>query len=192
MKTKFILHGGCTSRDTEENRKFFLETVDSVKSDKVIILCVYFARPRQRWEESFEEDKAIFLSLGSQKKLDIRLATLDKAELIDQIKISDVIFINGGMRGCLKETLENLENFPELIKGKVVVGISAGANILAKYYYSSVAQGIREGIGLLPIKTFCHYREEDVKELKELEDYKENLPIYKIPEEKFIAIETDN
>ena len=29
--------------------------------------------------------------------------------------------------------------------------------MFSKYYYSSVANNIREGIGLLPIKVFSHY-----------------------------------
>ncbi len=189
MKTKFILHGGATSRKTEDNRKFFLEILNSVQSERVQILCIYFARPEHRREVSFEEDKEIFYSLDSPKILDLQQAKFDIEELIEQITHSDVIFIQGGMRGCLKERLGELGSFSELTIGKVVVGISAGANILSKYYHSNVAHGVREGLGILPIKTFCHYTEKNVEELEELDKYKEELPICKIPEEKFSVIE---
>ena len=191
MKTKFILHGGASSRKTEDNRKFFLEILNSIDSDNIRILCIYFARPEHRRDESFEEDKTIFFSLGTPKKLDIQQAKFDIEELREQILLSDVIFIQGGMRGCLKDRLEELDDFPELIKGKVVVGISAGANMLCKYYHSSVIHGVKKGLGILPIKIFCHYTEKNIEELEELNKYKEKLPIYKIHEEKFSVIEAD-
>ena len=187
--TKFLLHGGASSNKSDDNRKFFTEVLNSVNSSNVNILCVYFARPWHRWDESFEEDKEIFISVNSDRELNFDLAKLDKEELIEQIGKSDIIFINGGRNGCLKDVLEDLNNFSDLIKGKVVVGISAGANILAKYYYSNVADTIREGIGLLPIKTFCHFTENNISELNELDKYKEKITIYKIPEEKFLVFE---
>ena len=191
MKTKFILHGGATGRKTEDNRKFFQAVINSVESNDVRILGIYFARPESRREESFAEDKEIFNSLAASKKLDLQPAATEKGKLIDQITNSDIIFIQGGRKGCLKETLAGLGNFRELITGKVVVGISAGANMLSQYYYSSVARGIREGQGILPIKTFCHYTEINTEELEELNNYKEKIPIYKIPEEKFEVVEVD-
>jgi peptidase E len=117
------------------------------------------------------------------------MATYDKEKLLNQIKIADIIFINGGMKGHLMETLKGLGNFPELIIGKVVVGISAGANILTKYYYSSVSKGVREGMGLLPIKLLTHYTDQDDDKLKLLMDYKEKLPLLKIAEEDYLILE---
>lgn len=191
MKTKFILHGGASNRKTEDNRKFFLDVLNSVESSNVRILCIYFARPEHRRNESFEEDKSIFFSLDTPKKFELHQAKFDIEELRDQVTHSDVVFIQGGMKGCLKERLEELGNLSEMVKGKVVVGISAGANMLSKYYHSSVAHGVREGLGVLPIKMFCHYTEKNIDELEELNKYKEKLPVYKIHEEKFSVIEVD-
>ena len=189
MKTKFILHGGSSSKKSEDNEKFFHEIINSVDSAEVRILCIYFARPADRWEDSFDEDQTIFRCLGTSKELDIKMATLDRDVLIEQIKSSDVIFINGGRKGCLKEVLLDLGNFAELVQGKIVVGISAGAGILCKYYYSSVINGVREGVGILPAKVFTHWDEELTQELQDLDSYKEKLPIYKIPEENYIVVE---
>ncbi|MEI7890497.1 MAG: Type 1 glutamine amidotransferase-like domain-containing protein [bacterium] len=186
MKTKFILQGGNSSKKSDDNEKFFHEIINSVSSETVKILCVYFARLEDRWEDSFDEDQAIFLNLATKKDLEIKMAVLEKEELVEQIKNADVVFVNGGRRGCLKETLQNLENFSELIDGKVVVGISAGANILSRYYYANTFNEIREGVGILPIKLICHYLDEYGEVFEQLDNYKEKLPIYKIEEEKYL------
>ena len=190
--TTFILHGGESSRNTQANRDFFTRIIQTENKDRLNILCVYFARPTYRWEESFEEDCAIFHELHSRKKLNFTLATLDIKTFNQQILKSDILFMNGGLQGCLKETLEDLDSFRDSIRGKVVVGISAGANILSKYYWSSVAQSVREGIGILPIKLLCHYEVNDREEVKALEEYKEELPLYKLPEEHFEIIHLDH
>jgi peptidase E len=189
--TKYILHGGASNNNSENNKNFFLEIINSVNSSRLNILCIYFARPEHRWEDSFAEDKDSFNSLETNKDLVFQMAKLDSREFSQQILQSDIIFINGGRNGCLKDVLEGLDNLTKLIDGKVIVGISAGANILAKYYYSSVADDIREGIGLLPIKTFCHFTKKNISELDELDKYKEKLPIYKIPEEKYLVLDID-
>ncbi len=186
---KFILHGGNSDRKTENNEKFFLEIANSVNKEKIKILCIYFARPEHRWDDSFQEDKLAFLNLDTEKKFDIEMAKLDAEELRRQIQWADIVYIQGGRKGNLKEKLLELGNFKELIHGKIVVGISAGANMLAKYYYSNVADTIREGLGILPIKTFCHYNEDNVLGMEKLELYKEKLPIYRISEEKYLVFE---
>ncbi len=189
MNTKFILHGGSADRKSNDNKKFFRAIINSVDSNVVKILCIYFARPEQRWEESFSEDTLAFLSVKEDKKIDLKMAKLETEELIKDIKNADVIFISGGMKGCLKEKLLEVVDFREIIEGKVVVGISAGTNILCKYYYSNVTKKIREGIDILSVKIFCHYEESMLDELRKLEEYNEDLPAYNVPEEKFIILE---
>ena len=187
MKTTFILHGGESSRRTENNETFFKEIITRTKKDKINILCIYFARPEHRWQESFYEDRTAFEDQGGDKSLYIELAS--REEFLEQLKWTDVVFINGGFQGFLKDSLEEIENLPQVFENKIVVGISAGANILSKYYYSQGAEDIKEGIGLLPIKVFCHYSDGCTSELSKLEEYKESLPVYKIPEEKYVVIE---
>lgn len=186
MNTKFILHGGASSRRTIENEKFFNEIVSSADNEILNVLCIYFARPEHRWDESFYEDKYAFELVETTKTLTVEMATY--VDFANQLQNSDLIFINGGFKGHLKETIENIDNFRELISGKTVVGVSAGANILSTYYYSQGIDDIREGSAVLPIKVFCHFEGTLGNELKLLEEYREDLPIYKIPEESFIAL----
>jgi peptidase E len=189
MGIELFLHGGTSNRESEKNKKFFTEIIDSVPKQDVKILCFYFARPFHRWEESFYEDRDIFESVDSRKELKIEKAKIDKFE--SQIESSDLIFINGGMKGCLKEELLKLGDLKVMFRDKVVVGISAGANMMSKYYYSSMAGGIREGISLLPIKLFTHYDDDNEEELIILEKYKKALKAYKIWEEEYIKFELE-
>jgi peptidase E len=186
---KVILHGGNANKKSAKNDIFFAEVINSVNKDNVKVLCIYFARPEERWEDSYAEDQSQFFATAVEagKEVETKMASYDLAELRELIQNTDVIFINGGRRGRLKTTLEELKDFPDLIKDKVVVGISAGANVLCKYYYSSVADAVREGIGLLDINLLTHYMDDetDGTKLKMLKDYKEALPIVKIKEEKF-------
>jgi peptidase E len=187
MKTLYILHGGESSRRTAGNDVFFKAIIDATNKDIIKILCVYFARPEHRWQESFYEDKCVFEEQGVNKSLYMGIASKDDFEA--QIRNTDVIFLNGGFKGFLKDALLSITNLNELLANKVIVGISAGANILSRYYYSQGGDEIREGVGLLPIKVFCHYSDKNKIELSKLEEYGEDLPIYKIPEEQFIVIE---
>lgn len=54
--TKFILHGGRTSKPVVSNKRFFREIVKSLK-EPVKILMVCFAKEKNEWEESFEKDR---------------------------------------------------------------------------------------------------------------------------------------
>lgn len=193
MTTRIILHGGNSSKKSHKNERFFREIVDGIDKETIQILCVYFARPEGRWEDSHAVDQSIFRALGIDLGLEIEteLAAYDLDEFVRQINDSDVIFINGGMRGHLKDTLLKIgvERFRQMIQGKTLVGISAGANILSKYYYSMVTGGIREGIGLLDIKLLTHYSEESSDQLTQLKIFRQDLPLVTIAEEEYVTYE---
>ncbi len=187
MATKFILHGGAADLKSLENEKFFDEIVNSVDKDRIAILCVYFARPEHRWDETFYEDRYSFECVDTIKSLTIDMATSENFE--NELINADVIFINGGYKGHLKESVEAIKDFKAKIAGKIIVGISAGANILSAYYFSQGMHGIKNGTAILPIKIFCHFDDSMKNELQELEAYKEELPLYKIPEQSYIVLE---
>jgi len=96
----------------------------------------------------------------------------------------------------LQKTLKKIPNLKELIKNKVITGASAGALVLAKYYYDQDHDQIFEGLNILNVKIITHYLSngeyaatsgED--KLKQLETYKENLPVYTIPETEYVLVE---
>ena len=185
--TKYIIHGGKTSFKSDENKKYFTETINLPKN-KINLLIVLFAREPEVWIEKFEQYRKIFLDLNSDKQIDFVLADPDPKIFTKQIKEADTIFILGGETIRLIKHLENIKNLKELFKDKIIAGSSAGANFLSKYYYTINGRKVRHGLGLLDIKTFPHFEAHLTKELKELKNYKEDLPIYTLPEEKFEII----
>ena len=108
MTTRIFLHGGNTSQISDDNDRFFKEILDSVNKDTVKIVCVYFARPEHRWENSYEEDQYALRRISQElgKELETTLASYDIDDFIEKINESDVIFINGGMKGHLQEKVE--------------------------------------------------------------------------------------
>ncbi|OGH93691.1 MAG: hypothetical protein A2538_00615 [Candidatus Magasanikbacteria bacterium RIFOXYD2_FULL_41_14] len=186
--TKYILHGGETSRQSPDNKKFFSEVTNSL-SDGATILCIYFSSEKEKWLNKFEQDKLNFSSTTRQKVFKFVLADDKTYTLIEQIKQADAIYLRGGNTEMLKEVLSKVENLGELWQGKVVAASSAGVYVLSKYYYTNSMDDIYNGFGVLPIKTFCHYAEEKSDKLVRLKKYGEDLEVYAIPEEKFFIIE---
>ncbi|MBI4158970.1 Type 1 glutamine amidotransferase-like domain-containing protein [Candidatus Woesearchaeota archaeon] len=174
--TKFILHGGYTRYNNEDNKNFFKEITKHAKK----VLCVYFAKEKDRWEESFEDDK---------KKTNFKNMILANEEDIEnQIKEADTIWIRGGDTNILKEKLSKI-NFKKLIEGKTVAGSSAGVYVLVKYYFSNNRRRLEEGFGILNVKAFCHYTDEERENLEKLKQYKEKLEVILLPDCKYVVLE---
>ncbi len=171
---------------TAKNAAFYKEIIDLVDKETVHVLCVYFARPEHRWQDSYVEDQAQFDAVLTDKQIVMTLAAYDSFE--QDIEQADVIFINGGMKGHLKEALLQIgvERLRLLTDGKIIAGASAGANMLSRYYYSSAIEGIREGIGFIDAKVFTHYSSEKSAKLEELKAYGDDLPVVVVAEEEYV------
>jgi len=100
--------------------------------------------------------------------------------LSEQLKNADVIYLRGGSTPALKAVLGEIRDLVDLVKGKIVVGSSAGAYVLSKYYYTHERDCIDKGLGILPIKTMCHYVEDRADKLRDLKEFVEDLPVYPI------------
>ena len=186
--TKYILHGGETSRQSSDNKKFFSEITNGLL-DGATILCIYFAREKERWAKALEQDTLHFSSTTQQKAVTLMLADDDIHMFKEQINQADAIYLRGGDTEMLKEALGEVENLSKLWQGKVVAASSAGVYVLSQYYYSNSRDDIYTGFGILPIKTFCHYTEEKSNKLEKLKKYGEDVPVYAIPEETYVIIE---
>lgn len=191
--TKYILHGGCVGRKTDNNKKFFSEIVKNLPNP-IQILCVYFSKKdKSKWPELLENDKENFYSISTQKTLIFEMADENTDVFIEQIKKTDVIYIRGwDSTHILQKYLEKIESLDNLWNGKVIAGSSAGATVLSEYYYENddEEKPYNKGLWILPIKIFCHYTEEQNNKLEKLEKYGKNIKdIYAIKEEEYIVIE---
>ncbi len=187
--TKYVLHGGETSVPSEDNNTFFNEIVKDLE-EPINFLCVYFASKKEKWLKLFEQDKKHFLDL--QKQFEFILAEDDIDKFIQQIKFANVVYLRGGKDDYLTEVLGKIDNLRDLFKDKVVGASSAGANVLSLQYYSSSKGCVKEGLGILKIKVFCHYNEDKIEQLKELKAHDENIKVYILPEQKHIVLQNKN
>lgn len=187
--TKYILHGGATGNKTDDNKNFFFKATDGL-SDPVNVLCIYYAKEeKEKWADLFVEDKINFSSASPQKVLNFVMADDKTSAFTEQLKSADVIYLRGGNTHVLQDYLEKVDDLENLWRDKVVAGSSAGALVLSKYYYENDDDTFNKGLGILPIKTFCHYTEEKSDKLEKLKKYGEELKIYAISEGKFFIIE---
>ncbi len=158
MKTKFILHGGFTPKNEDEDLSDFYKEILKDTPEKVNILIVPFAKDTERIVPTTIRVTNEFNQNRGQKKLEFKVA--NEGSFIEQIKSTDIIYFQGGTTLKILEILKRLPSFKDLLTGKIVAGESAGMNVLAKYFFSPSANDVFEGLGILPIKTIPHYKEE--------------------------------
>ena len=157
MKTEFILHGGFIPGQKQENDEFTKEILKDT-SEEVRILLVYFAKELHRIPDNKAEDIAQFNKHKGDKELIFEVATEELFE--GQTQEADIIYLHGGASAKILEILKKFPNLQKLFQGKIVVGDSAGVNVLSKVFYSVTSGQVLEGLGVLPFKVICHYKQE--------------------------------
>jgi len=172
MKTKYILSGGHADRPNEENDKFFKEILNTEKKELKILL-VYFAKNESEYERMTKGDKYQFEHLKGDKELSFEIA--EKEKFRAQVREADIVYLHGGRNLRLLKFLKAQENIKELFSGKIVAGESAGAYVLSTCFYSKSEGGVFEGLGLVPVKTICHYIGENKEKLEECPEELETL-----------------
>ncbi len=150
-----------------------------------------YTLPDQKKTGSCRLNRIKLISLLRHNKKNLRFILADDITntFIEQIKNANTIYLRGGDTDVLKNILGKVKNLNQLFQNKIISGSSAGAYVLSTYYYTNSKNKIEHGLGVLPIKTFCHYTEEKSDTLNMLKTYNEDLEIYAIPEEKFFVIE---
>lgn len=194
--TKYLLHGGVDKNKREKyfelNQDYFIEGVRGFENVK--ILAVYFARTESDTETDlmFENDEHCFEDHSPQIKMEFAKASKDLNEFRKQVQWADLIYVIGGDSKLLLNQLKQVPDFATLIKGKVYMGSSAGANVVAKYFFSNTDQTVIEGLGLRPIKVLSHWDGSGDAGAEKLQSTGGDLPLYKIPEYEFIILETED
>ncbi len=178
MRTKFILHGGFTPGEKQENDAFLKEILSTAPKEAKILL-VYFAKEVDRVPKNRDEDIEQFNKNKRDKTL--LFETASEELFSEQVQKSDIIYLHGGHSDKLLKTLKKFLNLRQLFKGKIIAGDSAGANVLVSVFYSK-SMGVSEGFGLIPIKIICHYSEDNKDKLN---DIKPDMEILFLPEYQF-------
>ena len=155
--TKFILGGGFARKSPDKGQALYNEIVKDLP-DSLIVLAVLYALPKKDWDGTIKRNESLFSSLVPNKEVEFHIANLETIK--SQIMSADIVFLHGGTASSLIESLENVPNLREALKGKVVVGVSAGAYALSELYLEVSNEGgikLREGLGFLPLSMVTHY-----------------------------------
>ena len=184
----FFLHGGATSPDSESNKKYF-QTLCSY-GNKILIF------PFGEWTERetllFEKYMRNFTKNVTEKELSFACASRDIPTLVEQIRHADILFFSGWVPARHLEVTNQIPNLKQLIQDKILTGPSAWAAMRTRAYYSARNEDIREWNNFLHIKLMVHRWADrhpwlsNEERLHLLENYGENLPVYKIPEWEYI------
>jgi peptidase E len=121
---------------------------------------------------------------------------------LGQVKAFDVLYLHGGHNDLLFDTLSKFGKLDGIFKGKIVVGSSAGANLVAKNFWASSAQKPRKGKAVLDVNIMAHYGATNhagiqrtsqnwINEEKLFRDFLGNdEKIWHIPEAELVIFET--
>jgi hypothetical protein len=196
--TRYILNSGGLRNNPVLAKKFFLEIINGFGNKPRILFC-FFAKPREEWEEKFRIYTDGFRNGMPQDCNPVfTLAFPDK--FVEQIKLSDVIYIHGGDDHLIQYWLKQF-NLPTIWQGKVIATNSAGSHALVRSFWTCDWRKCMDGLGILPIKFLAHYESnygsDDPrgpiywqKAYEELAKYGDtSLPIHALHEGEYIVIE---
>lgn len=166
MKTKYILHGGFSAGVKQQNDLFFQEILRDLPTDAKVLL-VYFAELDEKVQLRTIQDSEEFNANKGSKNLSFRVTTEETFK--EDCAWADAIYLHGGKTVKIMQMLSKYQNLAEMFSDKTVAGDSAGANVLAKFFYSRNSKLIREGLGVLSLKIVAHYEAGTANPLAETE-----------------------
>lgn len=153
--TKFILHGGVMSPQSQSNKAFYEEMAEGIEKPKVLL--VYFARESSEYDYLLNRDRDNFAWANPGKEFEFTIA--ESETFSEQIMNNDVLLIAGGDTERLFAAIKGTSvDMRELSKDKVIAGSSAGAYLISKWYYTNSGKEIRKGLGLINVAAWAHYR----------------------------------
>lgn len=195
--TKYVLNSGGTRNNPDGAKKYFTELAKGLGSNPRILLC-FFAQPREVWEDKLAPCiDALNSYVPDSVTPSYELAFPDT--FASQVATADIIYCSGGDDHLAQYWFEKL-NVTEVWKGKVVGTSSATTHALSSYFWTCDWRELKEGLGILPIKTIAHYTsdygEHDprgpidwAKAKTDLEGYgDQSLPVYAMPEGEYIVM----
>lgn len=190
--TKFILHGGETSRECSNNQNFFRQFSRSTDKLEVNILLCYWARDPKFRQQAIDRDIRQITGLADKTvNFDI---TEGLSDFESKMASADVLYVAGGSADLIEPQFLQMNNLGELLDNKVYIGSSMGAFLVSQSYVLSFDESdkqiVREGHGLIPFSILCHWDVEKLPEYKLglLKQYNSQLPILCLDEANYIDV----
>lgn len=169
--TKYIIHGGFEKTGCSNTGEFFDEVLEPLNSGDTILFILF--------HHSGSSDVLLKKNLDNIKQSAqdkyIKVLVANRDDILDKLKQTDCLFMRGG---STYDLYDNMRKFPgikeEIMKKKVVVGISAGVYVLCKYFHSLSENKVDKGFGILDMIPECHFdgdKEKALNRFKKFEDY---------------------
>lgn len=152
--TMFFLNSGAEG-DYPARAKSFYEKVFAGLTDEVCVLWCFFARGEEDTSAAYHECLAKFQPFLPAALSYAHVHASNKC-FAEETADADVIILRGGHTKTLLTALQKY-NLQRLFKDKIVVGSSAGSNVLCEHYWSPGARELGDGFGLVPVKFISHY-----------------------------------
>jgi peptidase E len=149
--TTYILAGGEDLKVPGYGERICKEMLNH--ADRPKILSCFFSAPEAEWETKYQRWKSFFANYLGNFTLDYA----KKDTFLKQVDAADVIYLHGGDTKLLLDSLPPVDTLKERFKGKLVIGSSAGANVLATNYWSSSRAVPNRGLGLVNANIMVHY-----------------------------------
>ncbi len=149
------------------------------------VLIVPFARQRSEWKPISERyRKALFSGFVRSGIASVSVADPRTPVFFRQFARADLVFLCGGSELRLQKYISTIK-WPRW--GKIIVGISAGANVLAKRYFSNDRNRVETGLGVVPMSTICHYGSEKRSRLIRLVA-RSTYPVVPLHDDEYIVL----
>ena len=185
--TTYILCGGNDSEYPQFGvnlQKVVKERVEDIK-----LLDVYFAGDDDKAKARFDDWSGWF----EEYFPDIERVLATKSDFATQVAWANVIFIHGGSTEKLLRELPNFNEVKKVLRDKIYIGSSAGANYVAEHFLSQ-DNGVQSGAGILKINVAVHYNADSdlgrsVEDANILEDNFLSIRTLRIKEGEFEVIE---
>lgn len=157
--TTCILHGGFLSRDTPENAAMYRRIATLVPEGGTVLICL-FASTQTEAEDAATFEKYRGLVEGYAPGKGWRFVRASHEGFVGEARDADCVIIRGGSTNKLLDALRSHDGVADALRGRVVVGSSAGAYALSALNFDKSARAAREGLGVAPVKTLCHFESE--------------------------------
>ncbi len=177
MKSKFMLHGGSCYVGSGRNFEYFRGLAD-IEKETLNVYVIPFAMfpPKERIGKANPEDlvrtarRCIYDTIGDLKFVNPhkKFVPIDPSTSIQKaLRKADIIFAHGGNGDNLQSYFEGID-MSVVTEDKIIGGNSAGCNMWVDHYYSNDNQKVCKGLGVIPVKTMCHFNIQKIHKFMEL------------------------
>lgn len=193
-QTTYILAGGY-DRNYPDFASRLYDEITKHANDLKLLSC-FFSQQEGSWREKAEDWKEWY---AKNFPTPINYDYARKDDFLHQIDLATVIFFHGGDTKLLLKNLPDTETLKKHFNNKIIVGSSAGANMLSEHYWSSTRGEYGEGRGLVDMNVMVHYGAKEVDgNIRTLEDWKTEEKLFAnmvrgqvshLPEGQFVVVQ---